>query len=393
MVADVEVVTIVNAGRLLSGDLNEPVAEGDTVRVVGGRIDAVGGPEVSGGAAGTLIDVRGMTVAPGLIDSHSHVLFGDYTPRQQSVGFLERYVHGAVVQVVSAGEIHIPNRPQDRESVKGLARLAAGSWRHHRPGGMKVNAGVVLLTPGLTASDLSELAAEGIRLAKYGFAVYPDLAVAREDVRNAQRNGIVVTAHSGGPTAADGVPVGAELLMELGPDIAGHVNGGPTSLEDDGVRTLVHQSEMRLQLVQAGSLRSALVVLDAVREAGAQDRVILGTDTPTGTGVMPLGLLKTVAELSSLGAVEPARTWAWGSGCVADAFGLSGGRLQVGQPADLAVIDAPLGSVAADAEGALARGDIPAVALVMIDGVVHVDPSALSPRPRETVRTRPASSH
>ncbi len=380
-------VTIINAGRLLTGELTAPVADGDTVRIVDGRIDAMGGAEL---AEGTVLDVRGMTVAPGLIDSHSHVLFGDYTPRQQAVGFLERYVHGGVTQVVSAGEIHIPNRPRDPESVKGLARLAAGSWREHRPGGMKVNAGVVLLTPGLTAGDLAELAGEGIRLAKYGFSVYPEPAAAREDVRNAQRNGIVVTAHSGGPTAADGVPVGAELLMELGPDIAGHVNGGPTSLDDDGVRTLVRETGIILQLVQAGSLRSALVILDAVREAGAAHRVILGTDTPTGTGVMPLGLLKTVAELSSLGEVDPAVTWAWGSGRVADAFGLSGGRLAVGQPADLVVIDTPLGSVADDAEGALARGDIPAVALVMIDGRVHVDPSDVSPRPRDRVRIRPA---
>lgn len=382
-----DIVTIVNAGRLLTGDLARPVADGDTVRIVDGVVDAIGGAELT---EGTVLDVRGMTVAPGLIDSHSHVLFGDYTPRQQSVGFLARYVHGGVTQVVSAGEIHIPNRPQDPESVKGLARLAAGSWRHHRPGGMKVNAGVVLLTPGLTGDDFAELAGEGIRLAKYGFAVYPELAAARENVRDAQRNGIVVTAHSGGPTAADGVPVGADLLMELRPDIAGHVNGGPTSLSDDGVRTLVRETGIRLQLVQAGSLRSALVILDAVREAGAQDRVILGTDTPTGTGVMPLGLLKTVAELSSLGDVPPSVTWAWGSGSVADAFGLAGGRLATGQPADLVVIDTPLGSVAGDAEGALARGDIPAVALVLIDGRVHADPSDLSPRPREAVRIRPA---
>jgi enamidase len=385
---ELEVTTIVNAGRMLTGDLNAPVADGDAVRIADGRITAIGGSEI---VEGTVIDAGGMTVAPGLIDSHSHVLFGDYTPRQQSVGFLERYVHGAMTQVVSAGEIHIPNRPRDPASVKGLARLAAGSWRDHRPGGMKVNAGVILLTPGLTAEDMRELAEDGIRLAKYGFSNYPDIATARDDVRNAQRNGIVVTAHSGGPTAADGVPVGADLLMELAPDIAGHVNGGPTSLDDDGVRTLVTQTQIKLQLVQAGSLRSALLILDTVREAGAEHRVILGTDTPTGTGVMPLGLLKTVAELTSLGGVEPATTWAWGSGCVADAFGLAGGRLAVGQPADLVVVDAPLGSVAPDAERALARGDIPAVALVMTDGVVRVNPSALSPRPRAAVTIRPAA--
>lgn len=375
------VTTIVNIGRLLTGDLDEPEAQVDEVRIVGSTIESLG---PSGASQGRVIDVRGMTVAPGLLDSHSHVLFGDYTPRQQAVGFLEKYVHGGVTQVVSAGEIHLPDRPTDPESVKALARLTRASWERHRPGGMKVNAGVLLLAPGLRERDMSEMAGLGITLAKYGFAAYPDVEQAKVDIRNARRHGMVVTAHSGGPTAIDGVPVTADLLMELAPTIAGHVNGGPTSLEDEGVRRLVRESEMLLQIVQAGNLRSALLVLEAVREMGAESRVILGTDTPTGVGVMPLGMLKTVAELSSLGSLPPTRVWAWGSGCVADAFRLSGGRIAAGQPADLCIMDAPLGSAAPDAVSALSRGDIPAVAMVMIDGEILVNPSGYSPRPRST---------
>lgn len=377
-----QVTTIVNVGRLLTGDLDEPETHPVEVRIVGSTIVGLG---PSDGPRGRVIDVQGMTVAPGLMDSHSHVLFGDYTPRQQAVGFLEKYVHGGVTQVVSAGEIHLPDRPTDPESVKALARLTSASWRHHRPGGMKVNAGVLLLAPGLTERDMSEMSALGVNLAKYGFAVYPNIEQAATDIRNARRHGFVVTAHSGGPTAIDGVPVSADTLLELDPTIAGHVNGGPTSLDDEGVRRLVRDGRMLLQIVQAGSLRSALVILEAVRDVGAESRVILGTDTPTGVGVMPLGMLKTVAELSSLGSLPPAQVWAWGSGCVADAFQIPGGRIAVGQPADLCVVDAPLGSVASDAVSALARGDIPAVAMVIIDGEVMVNPSAYSPRTRRTV--------
>lgn len=378
-----QVTTVTNVGALFTGDLVAPVMEPADIRIENGLITAIGSTDSD---RGTVIDAQGMTVAPNLIDSHSHVLFGDYTPRQTAVGFLAKYVHGAVGQVVSAGEIHIPDRPRDPASVKGLAMLACASWRNHRPGGMKVNAGVVLLTSGLTDEDFTELTERGVTLAKFGFSDYRDPAVATEDVRRAQRHGLVVVAHSGGPTAKDGIAVDADLLLQLRPDVAGHVNGGPTSLDDDGVRRLVTETSMKLQLVQAGNLRSALLIVDAAREAGAESRIILGTDTPTGVGVMPLGLLKTVAEISSLGSVPPPMAWAWASGSVADTFRLRGGRIAVGQPADLCIVDAPLGSVGSNAEASLARGDIPAVALVMIDGTVHVNPSDYSPRPRRTVK-------
>ena len=46
-----------------------------------------------------MIDAGGMTAIPGLIDSHVHITFGDYTPRQRTVGYLESYLHGGVTTV------------------------------------------------------------------------------------------------------------------------------------------------------------------------------------------------------------------------------------------------------------------------------------------------------
>ena len=152
---------------------------------------------------------------------------------------------------------------------------------------------------------------------------------------------------------------------------------------------LVRETDLVLQLVQAGNLRSSLRIVDAVREIGAEHRVILGSDTPTGTGVMPLGVLKTMAELASLGGVDPGLVWAWASGAVTDVYGLANGKIEVGRPADLVVSDAPWGSYGTGTVGALARGDIPGISAVLIDGVVRALTSRNTPASATAVTVHP----
>ena len=118
-------------------------------------------------SADVVIDAGGMTAIPGLIDSHVHVTFGDYTPRQRTVGYLESYLHGGTTTAISASEVHVPGRPSDPEGVKALALAAQRCFADYRPGGMRVIAGSVILEPGLQAADFTELAAEG-RAARQG---------------------------------------------------------------------------------------------------------------------------------------------------------------------------------------------------------------------------------
>src|SRR3954468_8118863 len=139
---------IVNLGAILTGDWRDPVATGDSIVMDGGKIAHVGTAAASQiTQCDVVIDADGATAIPGLIDSHVHITFGDYTPRQKTVGFLESYLHGGVTTAISASEVHVPGRPKDPAGVKALAVAARKSFEHYRPGGMRVHAGAVILEP------------------------------------------------------------------------------------------------------------------------------------------------------------------------------------------------------------------------------------------------------
>jgi enamidase len=388
---------IVDAGTVLSGDLDAPVVpDADTVVTEDGLIAAVGTQAADGSIdlavrrADVVVSAQGATIAPGLIDSHCHVVLGDYTPRQRTVGFLESYTHGGITSVVSAGEIHAPGRPHDLLAVKALALAARACFANFTPNGMRVHAGTVILEPGLSDEDFSDLAAGGVRLAKFGFGDYKDPRDGEKEVRGAQARGIRVMCHCGGASVPGSQPIDTDALLVLRPDIYGHVNGGPTALRPEGVRRLVRETGGTLQLVQAGNLRSSLEILDGARELGALGRVVVGSDTPTGTGVMPLGVVKTLAELCSLGGLDGETAWALATGNNARAFGVPGGRIATGEVADLVVMDAPWGSVADSACAALALGDIPGISAVVIGGKVRVLRSRNTPAAaRQVVVTPP----
>ena len=374
---------LVNVGALATGELATPRQGAESLLVDDGRIAALGAASRTAAArADVVIDCRGTTVIPGLIDSHCHVVLGDYTPRQKTVDFLDSYVHGGITTVVSAGEgVHAPGRPHDPAASKALAIAAAKCFAQFHPNGMKVVAGSVVLEPGLGDEDFAEMARHGVRHAKYGFGGYAQPQDGEPEVRRAQKHGLCVMSHSGGNSIPGSSPITHDVLLRLRPDVCGHVNGGTTSLDEAGLDRIIHETEMSLQLVQAGNLRSALYILKRCREAGALARVCVASDTPTGTGVMPLGVIKTVCELASLGDLAPAEAIALATGNNARAFRLAPGTgtIAAGAPADLVVCEAPAASLARDAIAAIARGDIPGISCVIIDGQVRVGRSRNTP--------------
>jgi enamidase len=358
---------ITNIATLVSGDLESEILEADSVICENGIISRIGrGLDVSN--AEVVIDAQGTTVIPGLIDSHCHVVLGDYTPRQKTVGFLDSYVHGGITSVISPGEIHAPGRPKDAAGVKALAVAARACFLNFRPTGMKVHGGAIIIEPVLSEKDIKEVAEEGgVWLAKYGVGSFRDPYDGEPHIRWAQKYGMKVMCHSGGASIPGVKPITADHLIKLRPDVCGHVNGGTTALTDAGVERLVRDTKMYLQVVQAGNLRKTLDIIQLAMDFDQFNRVIIGSDTPTGTGVIPLGVIKTVCEISSLSGLSPEKSLALATGNNARAYNLRCGVIAEGREADLVVLDAPWGSEATDALGAIARGDIPGISAVIIE--------------------------
>ena len=353
-------------GTIVSGDVARPLADGTAISIEDGRIVAVG--DVADDDADLVIDANGTTAIPGLIDSHSHPALGDFTPRQRTFDVYESALHGGVTSAISAGEPHVPGRPKDVTGLKALAILAAKAYAAYRPGGVKVHGGAPILEEGLTEDDFAEMAAGGVRrLGEIGLGSVRTGAAAAPMIAWARANGMVSTIHTGGPSLPGSSAIGADTVIEAGPDIVGHVNGGTTSMSDADIERLV-ATGMAIEIVHNGNGRSALVALAASERADALDRVVLGTDSPSGTGVVPLGMLRLVAHLSSLGGVAPEVVIAMATGNCARVHRVDGGLIAPGAAADIVLVDAPTGSTADTALGALAVGDLPGISMVLVDG-------------------------
>ncbi len=74
-------------GLLLSSDLKQPILDANTSVAVDGRIVAVGrAMDLDLAGATTIVDAKGVALAPGLVDSHVHPVAGDWTPHQNQLG-------------------------------------------------------------------------------------------------------------------------------------------------------------------------------------------------------------------------------------------------------------------------------------------------------------------
>lgn len=360
-----------NVGRVVTGDLREPVRDVDSIYVRDGVIEELGSSRTT---ADTVVDAGGTTVTPGLVDAHVHPVAGGFTPRQNTLGWCESYLQAGVTSMVSAGEIHHPGRPTDAAGTKALAVLNAKAYSNHRPGGAKVHAGTLIVTEDLTVDDVEDAHARGVERTKIIFAL-EDAEHASRLVSRARELGMVTTMHAGGASVPGTRPIGKTMFERIEPDLALHFNGGPTAMPDEQRQALIEETDLGLELVIAGNQRTALETLRTVADRGELHRLQVATDTPTGTGVVPCGMWLEASILASLTDVPPEEVICLMTGTPATHHGLDVGRVEAGRPADLCVIDAPLGSAADDALGAIEYGDYPSVAAVLVDGEVLVESS------------------
>ena len=370
-----------NIGLMLSGALEAPILDADTLVAENGRITACGREkDCDTEAARVVIDAQGTTLAPGLIDSHVHPVFGDWTPRQSQLGWIESCLHGGVTTMVSAGEVHLPGRPRDIIGVKALAITAERAFANFRPLGVKVRAGAPVLERGMVESDFAELAAAGVKLlGEVGLGTVKAGYEAKEMVAFARKYGIQSTIHTGGPSVPGSGYIDADTVLEADADIIGHINGGHTALPLRQIRCLCEGCARGIEIVHNGNELAALSALRFANELGQLARVILGTDSPAGSGVQPLGILRLIAFLSSFGEIPAETAFCFATGNRARLRALECGLIEIGRAADFVLMDRAQHSAGKDLLDSVRLGDLPGIGMTVIDGIVRTTRSRNTP--------------
>jgi enamidase len=253
-----------------------------------------------------------------------------------------------------------------------------------------VHAGTLLLVPGLSEKDFDEIQTLGIKLVKFIFYDYGLLpnGEAERYVSWARARGIKVKIHSGGVSRSGVSQVaGFDIVQRIKPDIIGHITGGPIPMAEDDMLRIAGQTECFMEICTSGNYRLALSLAREVKAKSLHHRVLIGTDTPGGTGIVPRGILREIAFLSSVGEIEPEKTICMATGNAGRAHDLNLGILEEGRPADLVLMHKITGSVAKNALDSFAKGDLPGISYVIIDGEVRVAGRSQQTPPPERMAT------
>ena len=370
-----------NIGLMLSGKIEKPILDADCLIAVGGKITGWGREkDMDVDGADTLIDANGCTLCPGLIDSHVHPVVGDYTPRQQQLHWIDSTLHGGVTTLISAGEVHMPGRPKDIVGLKAMAIASQRWYENFRPSGVKVHAGAPVIEHGMVEEDFADLAKAGVRLlGEVGLGTVKDGKTARQMVDWARKYGIQSTIHTGGPSIPGSGLIDADMVLETGTDVVGHINGGHSALPDDQIICLCEGCKAGLEIVHNGNERAALLTLNTTRELGKLDQVILGTDGPAGSGVQPLGILRMIAMLSSLGNVPAEVAFCFGTGNTTRMRTLDTGMIETGLCADFVLMDQAQHAPGKTILESVQLGNLPGVGMTIIDGHVTSQRSRNTP--------------
>ena len=372
---------IKNIGQILSGKLEEPFIDADCVIAIDGRISAIGAyHDLDTDQATSIVDAHGVTLAPGLIDSHVHPVIGDYTPRQQQINWIDSCLHGGVTTMISAGEVHAPGRPKDIVGLKAMAIASQRWYENFRPSGVKMLAGAPVIEEGMVESDFKELADAGVTLlGEVGLGSVKAGETAAQMVKWARKYGIQSTIHTGGPSIPGSGLIDKDVVLEADADIIGHINGGHTALPDDQITCLCESCTRGIEIVHNGNERAGLLAMRTAFEIGQSERIILGTDAPAGSGVQPLGILRMIAMLSSLGDIPPEIAFCFATGNTARMRELDSGIIEVGKSADFILIDSAQHAPGKTMLESIHQGNLPGVGMTIIDGIVRTQRSRNTP--------------
>ena len=374
---------IKNIGTIVSGDINKPILEGSVIVIEDNLIQAIGGEELLANIGDAkVVDANGTTVTPGLWDTHVHVTTADgYGTRQKTIGFIDSAKHGGVTTMISAGEAHYPGRPKDPAGTKALAIVGHKSFANAKPDGVKVEGGALIMEKGLVEQDFADLAEQGCWIVgEIGLGSINNPELAAPMVEWAHKYGFKVQMHTGGTSIPGSSTVTADDVIKTKPDVVSHINGGPTSIPESEVDRIMDETDFAMEIVQMGNPKIAAYVLNRAAEKGQLGRIIFGNDAPSGSGILPLGILRNISFAASMTDIAPELCVAMATGNPAKVYTkCNRGVIAPGKEADLLIMDAPMGSVGKDALEAFKVGDLPGLSYVIIDGKINVTKSRNTP--------------
>lgn len=367
-------VAITNLGTIVSGNIERPLLEGDSILTEAGKIKAIGRrKDLNLEEAGILIDADGMTAIPGLIDPHVHPMLGDWNPRQSVMGWMEGALQAGVTSMLSQGIVHLEGRPTDAFGTKAMAILTSTVYRKYRPGGgLKMLSGSVILEEGLIEEDFKEMSQAGVKLVAEigGCGIYK-----YEEVKPmmgwARKYGMKVPMHFGAPSYPGSVRFWADEVIQYLPDVAVHLNGGPVTAPLKEIDRVLDKTDIVVEIIHCGNINASQHIARRLREEKKLKRLIIGSDTPVGHGAIPLAILKTIVQICPLAGISGAEGIALATGNSARAYGLKDtGMIQPGCTADVLLVDCPRDSAGKDFLSAVEYGDVPAIGPIIVDGKI-----------------------
>ena len=372
---------IKNIGLIVTGDIDKPVRQETKILVKNGIIKKIGtDKEIKDSEADTVIDANDMMAIPGLIETHAHITFHDYSAICQAMNWMENLAYCGITTMISEG-MHawgLGRYYDDPVATKANTITEATTYKRWMPGSaLKVVGGALILVSGLKKEDFKEMTEAGVKMiAEIGGGGLSEPKDVMQYVKWAKELGWHVAAHASPCSIPGSSHMSPEKIIEINPDKVAHLSGGSTPLSWPEIKEIIDKTrrDCALELSAQSNTRIALKIVEYAKEKGQLDRVIMGSDQAVGLGLQWGSLWLLMSQVASMTDVPPEKVVAMATGNAGRHFNkfvdMNRGIIEVGKEADIVITDKPHGSAAKDFLDALKHGDCCAPALVMVDGRV-----------------------
>jgi len=369
-------ILIKNIGTIVSGDINNGIIHNaDSIAVYDGLIQKIGySTDFNESEFQYIVDANGQTAVPGFIDTHVHNGMEDYSACTGMLALYEDALRNGTTTMISEGE-QGPGYPRfydDTEGVKAECIFANHVYSHFKPGGgLKLHAGPLILTSELCEADFEELARKGIwGVAEIGAGGIDDLDKIAEMLKWARKYNYFVSVSLAPPSIPGSSWIHAEDVVKMNPDKVSHINGGSTSSSWEEIQYVIDNTTAAIELVPAGNVAKFNRVLQYMKETDQLDRIVFGSDSPTGASCLVGAINKCIVRAAALNDIPAEQVIAMATGNAAKFYNLSVGFIEEGKTADIVIIDAPVGCEGGDALGCIQMGDLFGSSLVIADGKI-----------------------